>query len=181
MTVKEKRTMIRPLPALAAAAVLVALLSGCSVSVIDKTDGGKPAAGAQDTPAKEEPPASPEAAPTDAGEHPLPNAATGLDRDAITAAATTVRRCDSSGELTILDDAVVARVEGTCKRIILNSKGSMLVTDDVTSMEVIGDANLVLTGSVDQVLVNGMGNTVHWSGATPTVSDVGSGNTLTAG
>ena len=172
--------MIRPLPALAAAAVLVALLSGCSVSVIDKAEGGKPAAGAQDKPAKEEPPASPDPAPTDAGEHPLPNAATGLDRDAIIA-ATTVRRCDSSGELTILDDAVVARVEGACKRIILNSKGSMLVTDDVTSMEVIGDANLVLTGSVDQVLVNGRGNTVHWSGATPTVSDVGSGNTLTAG
>ncbi|WP_292701134.1 DUF3060 domain-containing protein [Microbacterium sp. 69-10] len=171
--------MIRPLPALATAAVLVALLSGCSVSVIDGTD--TPASTTRGEPAKEVPSASPDAAPTDEGEHPLPNAGTGLDRDSITAAATTVRRCDSSGELTILDDAVVARVEGTCKRIILNSKGSMLVTDDVTSLEVIGDANLVLTGSVDQVLVNGMGNTVHWSGATPTVSDVGSGNTLTAG
>lgn len=173
--------MIRPLPALAATAVLIALLSGCSVSVIDGTGADRPSATTQDKPAKEEPVESPDTAPTDAGEPSLPNAATGLDRDAITAAATTVRRCDSSGELTILDDAVVARVEGTCKRIILNSKGSMLVTDDVTSMEVIGDANLVLTGSVDQVLVNGMGNTVHWSGATPTVSDVGSGNTITAG
>lgn len=173
--------MIRPLPALATAAVLVALLSGCSVSVIDGTGADRPPATTSHEPTKEEPPTSPDAAPTDAGEHPLPNAGKGLDRDAITAAATTVRRCDGSGELTILDDAVVARVEGTCKRIILNSKGSMLVTDDVTSLEVIGDANLVLTGSVDEVLVNGMGNTVHWSGATPTVSDVGSGNTLTAG
>ncbi|WP_433585048.1 hypothetical protein [Microbacterium hydrocarbonoxydans] len=102
-----------------------------------------------------------------------------VTREQLMAAATRTMRCD--GELTILDDAVVVHVEGDCDRLILNSTGSQLVADDVALVEVIGDGNLLLTGAVEELLVNGTGNVVHWTGATPTVSDIGEANLLKAG
>ena len=80
-----------------------------------------------------------------------------------------------------MDDATIVRVEGACDRIVVNASGAQLVADDVALVEVIGNSNVVLTGAVQKVLVNGEANVVHWTGKTPTVSDIGSTNTLTAG
>ena len=157
------------------ALLLAATLSGCAVSVTDPKE--------PDTASPSESTAAPSGAaekPSDTPEQ--ADASTeGADpsRDDLIAAATRVMRCD--GELTILDDAVSVYVEGECDRLILNSSGSQVATDDVVLLEVIGDANVVLAGTIGELLVNGTGNVVHWQGATPSVSDVGNANVLTAG
>lgn len=170
--------MRRPLTALAAGIVMIAVLAGCSVNIVD---GDKPDS-AERTPTTDssvsEPPDEPSEGPE---ENPPADDADDADitREQLIDGAATVMRCD--GELTILDDAVAVYVEGDCDRLILNSSGSQVVTDDVTTLEVIGDANLVLSGAVDTLLVNGTGNVVHWTGTTPSVTDVGSSNVLKAG
>lgn len=166
----------RPLTALTVAALLAAALTSCSVNVVD---GGAPA----------EPSAEQSTPPTDFTVEKQTSAddtderdqggLEGLDRETLIASATTVRRCD--GELTILDDAVTMRIEGACDRLILNTRGSQIVTDDVAFLEVIGDGNVVLSSTVDKLLVNGAANVVQWQGATPTITETGSANVLTAG
>lgn len=168
-------SFIRPILGIATVAVFVTLLSGCSVSVVDKSVPNKSAA----PPQQSAPDASSEQPVEENASDSLIPGVTEMDRSSLSAAATSVRRCD--GEITILDDAIVARVEGSCDRLILNSTGAMIVTDDVTLLEVIGDGNLVLTGAVDTVQVNGTGNSVHWVGPTPVVQNTGSGNLITAG
>lgn len=169
-------TLPRPLTAIAVTAMLLTALTACSVNVVD---------GAQPRPA-----ASDDATQTDADaetgppldvidEQAEPDAGDDIDREALIAAATNVRRCD--GELTIVDNAVLVRVEGPCDRLIVNSSGSQVVTDDVTFLEVVGDGNVVLSGTVETLLVNGAANVVHWQGATPTVTETGAANVLTAG
>ncbi|MFE6736625.1 hypothetical protein [Microbacterium sp. NPDC057650] len=163
----------------AAIAAVLALSFGATACSIRIADGAAPsatdkrAAGDADASAKEDSPAPAE---SDAGSAPDRD---GVTRDDLIAEATRTLRCD--GELTMLDDAVIVRVEGSCDRLILNTTGSQVIADDVALLEVIGDGNLVLSGVVDELLVNGTGNVVHWTGATPKVSDVGSSNTLTAG
>lgn len=167
----------RTLAPLLAIGLLLAPLAGCSVAVVDGT--AKPES-SHDRGTDGETDADADAELTEdepSGDD--DTADTGLDRETLIGAATSVRRCD--GELTILDDAVAVYVEGTCERLILNSTGSQIATDDVAYLEVIGDGNVVLSGAVEKLLVNGMGNIVHWTGATPTVTDVGSSNVLTAG
>lgn len=165
-------TSLRPILAFAAAAALAALFSGCSVAVVDKSPDSGSAAGGTQSP------------PTDGGAPPIASdpitapAGVALDRETVISAATTVRRCDD--ELTIIDDALTARIDGSCDRIILNSTASTIVTDDVGYLEVIGDGNVVFAGDVTKLLVNGEGNVVHWSGQTPAVTDVGTSNVLTA-
>lgn len=168
--------MRRTIVSLSAAIALIMIMSGCSVSIVD---GETPDASEQQKPpasSSSEGGSSPSKEP-DADEP--PSDADEITRDKLIDGATTVMRCD--GELTILDDAVAVYVEGDCDRLILNSSGSQVVTDDVTTIEVIGDANLVLSGAIDTLLVNGKSNIVHWSGATPSVTDVGDSNVLTAG
>ncbi len=166
----------RPLPLLGILA-LAAALTGCSISVVDSAN----------------PSASPEssASVTQEGEHrtdpPKPAPQTdppvslrdGPTRDTLIATATTIQRCD--GQLTLMQDAMTVRVEGACDRLILNAHGAQVVADDVAVVEIIGDSNVVFAGSIQKLNVNGSANVVTWTGATPTVSDIGSGNTLTAG
>lgn len=168
--------IIRTAAAVAAVLALSFGTTACSVRIADGAASSAPekrTEGDADAPAKED---SPSPAESDAGSAPETG---GVTRDDLIAGATRTLRCD--GELTMLDDAVIVRVEGSCDRLILNTTGSQIVADDVALLEVIGDGNLVLSGAVDELLVNGTGNVVHWDGATPKVSDVGSSNTLTAG
>lgn len=167
----------RRIPFLLGALPLAAALAGCSVSVVDTA---KPSASPS-------PEYSADVRLTRPSGPPRPVPQTGppvtmggdATRSALIAAATRTVRCD--GEYTLMDDAIIVRVEGSCKRIIVNASGSQVVADDVSSLELIGDSNIVLAGTVREVLVNGDANVVHWTGATPTVSDIGSANTLTAG
>ncbi len=161
--------VIRPLTA-AACLALIALTGGCAVSVIDpgKPDASAPAesttsSSSSDAPEQEDT-AADDAAPS---------------REQLISGATRVLRCD--GVLTIIDDGVSVYVEGDCEHLILNSSGSQVAADDVALLEVIGDANVVLTGEIGELLVNGTGNVVHWTGETPSVSDIGDANVLTAG
>ena len=166
--------------ALTAAAVgtLAVALSGCSISVVDNA-ADKPAAETpttetqtsstdQDT-AQEEPDAETPASDDDID---------ALIQDAEGDGASVVQRCD--GELTLLDNGSNVRVEGHCDRLILNMTGSIINAEDVDYLSVIGDGNAVFVGEVDEVLVNGSGNIVTWTGATPSVKDVGTGNVLKA-
>ncbi len=87
-------------------------------------------------------------------------------------------KCD--GGLTLLDNAMSTQVEGWCEALILNTTGSQIVADDVRTLKVIGDGNLVFVGSVETLVVNGEGNVVIWTGDTPRITDVGSTNVLKA-
>ena len=177
---------LRPLSGVLVATALLVALSGCSVAVVDGGAGepspsSSPDPGAEAGTESAEDDASPAA--STGAEDSLPavdDAATGADptREALIASSTRTLRCD--GELTLLDDAMATRVEGPCDRLILNTRGSQVVTDDVAFLEVIGDGNVVLSGAVDKLLVNGEGNVVHWTGETPEISDVGSTNVLKA-
>lgn len=182
----------RPLAALGTALALAAVLTGCSVSVVDDakpspaTASGPAGFSAED--ARETPPAAdPGSSPTASTASTAPPAVQnppaakegGITRDDLVAGATTVQRCDR--ELTLMQDGMAIHVEGSCEHLIVNARGAQIVADDVAALEIIGDANLVLTGPLQKVTVNGSGNVVKWTGATPTVSDVGSANTLTAG
>ncbi|MDR2997526.1 MAG: hypothetical protein LBU78_05360 [Microbacterium sp.] len=161
--------IIRTVAGVVTAVALAFTATACSVSIVDRT-------------------APSESSSTDAGskgvektasDAPAAPDAAGATRDDITARAARTLRCD--GELTMLDDAVVVRIDGSCDRLILNTTGSQVVAEDIGTLEVIGDNNLVLTGAVDHLTVNGESNIVHWTGATPNVTDVGDTNTLTAG
>ena len=153
------------IPAMLAALALTTALAGCSVSVVDGTSPSADTSRQDPTPARETDP---------------PSTAQGAsDRASLIAAATRTVRCD--GEYALMDDAIIVRVEGACDHVIVNASGSQLVIDDAALVEVIGSSNVVLAGTVQTVRVNGNANVVHWTGATPTVSDIGSANTLTAG
>lgn len=161
--------------ALVVALAMATLTAGCSVGIVDQGDG-------PDTPHSTAPVASPSEPGTASGVG--EEGAAGQDaaetpgREQILAAVSKVMRCD--GEQIMLEDEVILSVEGPCDRLILNTRGSQVLTDDVGYLEVIGDGNVVLSGRVDKLLVNGRGNVVHWNGPTPTVQDVGSENVLTA-
>lgn len=168
---------LRPLALAVATLSLTLAFTACSVNVVD---GTKPSAGSEKTPPqKTDEKTTPSTAPSEDAEEQSSPDGDGIDRQTVIAAATTVKRCD--GELTLTQDAAIIRVEGACDRVILNATGSQLVTDDVAYLEVIGDGNVVLSGTVDKLLVNGNSNLVHWQGTTPAVTDVGSANVLTAG
>lgn len=172
-------TLHRRLFALAAAGAVLITLTGCSVGVVDGSAEKPAAEKPADAPATA-PQTEPAADPADGPDAETPDATDrGITRDSVIAAATTTQRCD--GELTILDNAVIIRVEGACDRLILNSTGSMVVADDVDYLSVIGDGNAVFVGTVDQMVVNGDANLVNWTGATANVQDVGSANVLQAG
>lgn len=162
--------------AVLAAFAVVMLIGGCSVGIVDSRaeqdgiHGGAPA----HTPSEPD-----KTSDETGGDTSGANAGSTLSREQVISAAAKVMRCD--GEQTMLEDGVVIHVEGPCDRLILNTRGSQVAADDVTYLEVIGDGNVVLAGQVEKLLVNGRGNVVHWSGATPTVQDVGSENVLTAG
>ena len=174
----------RRIPALLCGLAAALALAGCSVGLVD---GTKPTPSprpdstssieVQGGAATRPPSPAPVTAPPVTA--PPVSSPGGADRAAVIAAATRTVRCD--GEYALMDDAMIVRVEGACDRIIVNASGSQLVADDVALVEVIGNSNVVLTGAVQKVLVNGEANVVHWTGATPTVSDIGSTNTLTAG
>ena len=170
---------LRRIPALLCGLAAALALAGCSVGLVD---GAKPTSSPRpDSTSRAEVQggaASQPPSPAPVTEPPVTMPG-GPDRAAVIAAATRTVRCD--GEYSLMDDAMVVRVEGACDRIIVNASGSQLVADDVGIVEVIGNSNVVLTGAVQKVLVNGEANVVHWTGATPTVSDIGSTNTLTAG
>ncbi|MGX1934655.1 hypothetical protein [Microbacterium resistens] len=177
---------LRPLSGVLVATALLVALSGCSVAVVDGEAGEPSSSSSPDTGAdtgRESAEDDASSAASTGAEDSLPaadDAATGADptREALIASSTRTLRCD--GELTLLDDAMATRVEGSCDRLILNTRGSQVVTDDVAFLEVIGDGNVVLSGAVDKLLVNGEGNVVRWTGETPEISDVGSTNVLKA-
>lgn len=165
------------LPVLAAALALTAGLAGCSVSVVDAAQPSaspSPEVSADvqlDRPSGSPQPVSPTDPPVTVGD--------ALSRAGLIAAATTTQRCE--GELTLMQDAAVVHVEGSCDRLIVNAQGAQVVADDVAYLSVIGSANVVLTGAVQTLVVNGDANVVNWTGTTPTITDVGTANTLKAG
>ncbi|MFJ4167549.1 DUF3060 domain-containing protein [Microbacterium sp. NPDC089698] len=168
----------RRTPALLLAALaLGAGLTGCSVSVVDAAQSsGSPSPGVSVDVKTERPSGPPQPLPQTGPPVAVRDA---TSRSALIAAATTTQRCD--GELTLMQDAVAVHVEGPCDRLIVNAQGAQVVADDVVSLSVIGSANVVLAESVRELVVNGDANLVNWTGSTPTISDIGTSNTLKAG
>ncbi|MCE4026550.1 DUF3060 domain-containing protein [Microbacterium sp. Au-Mic1] len=166
------------IPALLITALaLAAGLTGCSISVVDTAHPSRsPSPDASVDVKGERPSGPPKPVPQTDAPVTMPDA---VSRAGLIAAATTTQRCD--GELTLMQDAVAVHVEGPCDRLIVNAQGAQVVADDVTSLSVIGSANVVLAASVRELVVNGDGNIVNWTGSTPAISDIGTANTLKAG
>ncbi|MGO4679478.1 DUF3060 domain-containing protein [Microbacterium sp. 2MCAF23] len=164
---------------LLATLALSAGLAGCSINLVDTAQpSSTPSPEASVDVQVHSPSSPPKPVPVPQTGPPVTKGG-GITRADLIAAATTTQRCD--GELTLMQDAVSVHVEGSCDRLIVNARGAQVVADDVAHLSVIGDANVVLAESMQELVVNGDANVVHWTGAAPSISDVGTSNTLTAG
>lgn len=171
----------RTLATVGAAALLAALLGGCSATIIDRSDSG---AGSTPAPAQATPsetaetktpaPADDEAAPDSSGLSPE-NAA---DRERMIAMATTTMTCPA-GALT--EDGAIVRVEGACGDLVIEIDAGVVIVDDVQNVTLSGSGTVVYAGTVDNLMVTGSASTVYWTGETPTIDDRGSANTLRRG
>jgi len=167
----------------AACGLLVAALTGCTVSVTDTADGE--ATSSAESSAPEDPVAESstdadddEPAETPAGPSAW-SAETAADRDAALASVTKKVTC--AGELTIAGTGQIMQVDGACDRLIITMSAGVVIAGSVDVLEVNGDGGIAYVDSVQELNVTGDAVVVHWLGATPTVDDSGAANALTAG
>lgn len=175
--------------ALVAALLLAITLSGCTVSIVDPT-AETPVAST--TPERSESPAQSPAQSESATESDTdrdePSAeqtddsalspAGQAERDRLIAAATTTMPCPA-GPLT--EDGAVIRVEGACGELVVEMDAGVVIADDVEALSVSGSGTVIFVRHVGAVSVTGSASSIFWEGATPTVDDSGSANTLRRG
>jgi hypothetical protein len=186
---------MRALPALALSVLLIAGLSGCSVSVSDpeepstRTDNAVSDASedSSETGSAGEP----------AGEAGEPVEAAGADsdgdvtttwsddeaeyRDSVLEAVTRTLTCD--GELVFgqNEPGQIVKVDGPCDRIVVRMAAGVVIAGEVGAIEVSGPGNVIYLDSIDTISVTGDGNAISWLGSTPQVTDTGAGNVITSG
>lgn len=157
-------------------AVLAAGLTGCTVGIVD------PSEPSQKAPTQEQTSQAPDAE-EEAPEAETP-ATSGLsadgqeERDRLIAAATTTMPCPD-GPLTA--DGAIVRVEGACPELVIEIDAGVVIADDVDEFTLEGSGTIVYAENLGVVTVTGSASSIFWSGATPTVHDSGSSNTLRKG
>ncbi|KQQ62758.1 hypothetical protein ASF63_18595 [Microbacterium sp. Leaf320] len=163
--------------ALVAALVLAPTMSGCSVSIVDPTESSTPAS---TTPERSEPSAQPGSAPpsSEPTSDSTLSAEGQVERARLIDAATTTMPCPS-GPLT--EDGAIIRVEGPCDQLIIEMDAGVVIADDVGALTLSGSGTVVYVGEVAAITVTGSASSIFWDGATPTVQDAGSANTLRRG
>lgn len=142
-------------------------LSGCTLRF---TEPGAP------------PPTSPEqSSPSDEGSGDSPDSddpgvgTTGGREDYIARANQTI---PCSPGLDVAAHGAIIRVEGACDDLTVSADAAVVVADDVRALTVTGDGSTVLVLELTSLQVSGDVNLISWTGATPSVSDTGTANTL---
>lgn len=153
--------------------------TGCTVSIIDPSadDAPTPAPAASDAQVERSTPT-----PRPTTEAPMESSGLSAegqaDRDRLIAAASTTAACPT-GPITA--DGAVIRIEGSCPDLVVEADAAVVVADDVQRLVLSGDGTVVYVETVDAVSVSGSASSVFWAGATPSVNDTGTANTLRRG
>lgn len=168
------------LPALTVTALLLmGGLSGCSAAIVD--GAASPSGPASEV---DEPVAAPSPTAPAQSDSPDDGAASGLspenaeERARFAAGATTTMPCPSGA---LDQDGAIIRVEGSCTDLVIEIDAGVVIADDVENLTLAGSGTVVYAETIGALTVTGSASVVHWTGATPTVDDRGSANTLTRG
>ncbi|KAA0959553.1 DUF3060 domain-containing protein [Microbacterium sp. ANT_H45B] len=174
------------------ALLLVVVLSGCSVDIVDPTQPSASSATASSpseagSPSDDAP--SPDSSP-DPSPDPEPSAGSRRSADAGLSAAGQAERARLSDAATttmpcptdpLTSDGAVIRVEGPCADLVIEIDAGVVIADDVGAVMLSGSGTVVYVREVDAITVTGSASSIFWEGATPTVDDRGSANTLKKG
>lgn len=175
----RRRTMIW----VPVASVLLGLLmtTGCTVSIVDPSSEDAPPSVPSPTASDQRMESS---TPTPRPTTGAPTGSPGLsaegqaDRDRLIAAASTTTACP---QMPITADGAVIRIEGSCPDLVVEADAAVVIADDVQRLVLSGDGTVVYVQTVDAVSVSGSASSVLWAGATPSVNDTGTANTLRRG
>ncbi len=186
---------MRPLITLAASAVVLLALTGCTVSVSEpSTEQSTSSQQSDDTTtestgpddAENEQPAA--ETPSESQQSPVPatddttwSAEVAEGRDAALAAVTKTVSC--SGELVIGSPEIgqIIQVDGVCEHLVVQADAAIVIAGDVVTLDVYADGAVAYVDSISVLNVSGSADAVYWTGATPEVANTGAGNVLTAG
>lgn len=173
---------MRTITTLAASALLVIGLTGCTVAVSEPdeaTSSQQPQATEQTDQTEQEETASEPAAeePTETSW----SSTTAAERESAIELATTTMTC--SGELVLGASYTgqVVKIDGPCDHLVLHMDGGVVIAGDVTTLDVYGVGTVGYIDSVDTITATGSANVISWAGATPEITDTGVGNVLRAG
>lgn len=165
--------------------VLIGLLSGCSATIVDRADAttassaprtDTPTAGDGQQHAAESPaPRASEATDSDSTSTDGLSAKNSAERERRIAEASLTLTCPSAP---LEQDAAVIRVEGRCDELTIDLDAGVVIVDDVSVLTLSGSGTTVYAATIGHLTVTGSASEVLWSGATPTVDDRGSANTL---
>ncbi|MBB2958639.1 DUF3060 domain-containing protein [Pseudoclavibacter helvolus] len=188
------KTQTRIITSLAAASIAAAgllALTGCTARVVEEPAATAPAA---ETTAPVAPaPAETQSAPDATADSPAPEESApevvSTDGDATGAAGASETRTDLSegvtasltcngGALTIdgTYTAQVVEVTDDCSSLTINSNTTVVVAQNVGTLNVAGSTNNVLVASAQSVTMDGTANVVSWETGSPQVSNSGNAN-----
>ncbi|GGF40738.1 hypothetical protein GCM10010922_15190 [Microbacterium sorbitolivorans] len=202
---------MRVLSALALSAVLIAGLTGCSVSVSEpddeqtSTDNASSDAsentsenGSATEPAGEagEPAETVTEDPETEESTPTSNDEAGADSDAVATAwseeeaayresmldvVTRTLTCD--GELVFgqNEPGQIVQIDGPCDHVVVHMDAGVVVAGEVGTIDVTGAGNVIYLDGAETINVGGDANSISWLGATPKVTDTGAGNVVISG
>lgn len=178
----------RVIAASAASLLALAALTGCSIGVerdgapgteqtdaggtdAGETDAGGTDAGGATATATDETDADPDAATASgSGSASLPLRADYED------AANVTLTCGVD-PIEIDNTADTIDLVGDCAEVTVSGTGAIVLAEKIGILTVNGVANTVFVGDVATVALDGTGNTVLWESDTPSITDVGTGNT----
>lgn len=159
------------IPAIALLAASTMLLAGCTFRVTDPNSDTVP----KDRPSPSAEQSAPDDTDTDTDTD-IDSVGTSADRAAYLESMTVTLTCD--GELEVDQPGSTVRVEGPCDTLIVSGDASVVVADDVTSLQVTAAGSVVYALEVETIIISGDVNTVFWTGSTPSTDDTGTANTL---
>lgn len=156
----------------------VAGLSGCSVGfTADENAANTDAAEVQET-TPEVTEDTADGTETSAGELDIDSDDV-FTRAELEAAVTKEINC-SGGSVTIDDIGAVIGLGEDCANVEITGAGAILVAESITNLDISATGTVVFAAEIGAVNVTGSGNVVTWESGSPTISDTGITNVLTA-